>query len=84
VKFYSLDTLKWEVYMKFSEWILAREEAEVMRWGDRDAMMAFTAKNLKDNPHAQKIGGPIKMAPPKSEKKPLAPPPVPHKKMKKA
>jgi hypothetical protein len=48
-------------------------------------MMAFTANNLKDNPHAQKIGGPIKMAPPKSEKKPVVPPPpAPPKKMKKA
>jgi hypothetical protein len=72
--------------MKFSEWLIVRSEgAEVMRWGDRDAMMAFTANNLKDNPHAQKIGGPIKMAPPKSEKKPVVPPPpAPPKKMKKA
>ena len=70
--------------MKFSEWIMAREGAKVIPWGDNDAMASYTRAAAKDNPHAQ-TPGKITVAPPRSDKKPVVPPPlVAPKKMKKA
>ena len=69
--------------MKFSEWIMAREGAKVIPWGDNKAMDAHTRAAAAANPYAQ-TPGKITVAPPRSDKKPPVPPPVPPKKMKKA
>jgi hypothetical protein len=71
-------------FMKFSEWILAREGAKVIPWGDKNAMVAHTMAAANANPHAQ-TAGQITEAPPRRDKKPVTPPPLaPPKKMKKA
>ena len=77
--------------MKFSDWIVLREAnggvtgPDLIKWGDTNALLSLIKKNKEANPHYQEPGkGPIKMAPPASEKKPVPPPvPVPKKKMKK-
>ena len=71
--------------MKFSEWLVVRSEgAKVIPWGDNDAMASYNRAAAKANPHAQ-TPGKITVAPPRSDKKPVVPPPlVAPKKMKKA
>ena len=71
-------------FRKFSEWVLAREGAKVIPWGDKNAMAAHTMAAAKANQYTQ-TPGQITAAPPKGDKKPIIPPPLaPPKKMKKA